>query len=675
MVFLRRTLSTLFDLLHSGSDTAVHEMLTLLLDFFQVDRVSFGGFQDNRQGMFTIGQAYAGSYGSVPGSDLDYIPISGLEWDMEPIFRMEPITVDDLETYTGTEVDRSFFLQAGVRSICIFPSVKEEEANGYVVMETFGRTRRWTEWDIECARLFAHLISVTVEKALIDRKLITSARQILEHETIFRIIFNNLVWCVEVYDEHGLLIDINEAGLQLFGTTRNDILGLQLFESMNLSQDKKDKLLAGEIVYDDIRYDFGKNSRCGYYESCYKNEVKYLMVRFVPMKNARNHTIGYLLLAYDNTDNYLKNKEVQRLLFKMKTAVDTGKSFLMDYDLPANRLHVDFSMAFTPTADVIVRFWKEISQSPHLLKQSIHPEDIRTYNHHIYQLKTGKRTHCTFVFRHIIEEKTHWFRASLRTYKWDKQQKAEKIVAYLTDITQEKEKEIKLFKTREAEKLKSAFMANISHEIRTPLNAIVGFSNILADANSTEETESFRNTINHNNVLLLQLVDDLLDFSQIEVGTLQYRLARMPVRAVCEEVVESYELMLAPEVSLVFQADAPDIHIYADRKRVRQVVSQLVGNAIKYTQQGRITLSYEVDDDEMLLLKVSDTGIGIPREETEFIFNYFYQVDHFNQGTGLGLAVAKSMIEGMGGRIGVDSTEGSGSVFWFTLPLGAGVPA
>ncbi len=669
MILLRQTLTTLFDLLHSGSETAVHDVLSCLLDFFKVDRVSIGGFQDNRKGLFTVGQVYTEGRGPVPGGELDYISISGLEWDMEPIFQMNHIAIDDLALYTGTQVDRQRFMQLGVCSIFVFPSIKDEEVIGYAVLETFGRKRVWTDLDIEYAKLFTRLISMTVEKELIAKRLITSAHQLLEHETIFNVIFKNMAWSVEIFDEYGRMIDINDAGLKLFGTTREEILGVSLFDSGNLQEESRALLLKGEVAHADVAYDFGKNAHDRSFVSRYKNEVKYLRVKCVPMKNAKGKVIGYLFLAYDNSKDYLKNQEIKRLFSKMKTAVDTGDSFLMELDIPKNVFTVDFNLTPNPSNKTVARFWEEATFAPEQLDLTLHPEDVQLYNYYLQQLRTGKRSYCSFAFRRIIEGESYWFRASFRTYKWDKQKKAEKIVAYITDITREKEKEIQLFKTREAEKVKSAFMANISHEIRTPLNAIIGFSNILVDMNSTEETEFFRKTINRNNVLLLQLVDDILDFSQIEVGTLKYNKGSVNIKEMCESVLKSYELMLTPEVKLVFNHNASDIFIYADRKRVRQVLSQFVGNAVKYTQAGSITINYDVDDDQMLMLSVSDSGIGIPEKELPMIFNYFYQINNFNQGTGLGLAVAKSMIEGMGGSIGVESEEGAGSVFWFTLPL------
>lgn len=362
-----------------------------------------------------------------------------------------------------------------------------------------------------------------------DTKDILSSSELLRSEAIFRIVFDNLIWTVMVFDVNGCLININAAGEKMFGTTKEIILGVRLFESPNLSDELKEKLRKGEAVDLNLRYDFSKVNQQSFYKTRYTNIVKYIRGKCIPLKEEDGQVFGYLYLVYDDTENHL-------------------------------------------------------------------------------------------------------------------------------------------FKVKEMDRLRSAFMANMSHEIRTPLNAIVGFSNILVDMNETPETEFFREAINKNNTLLLKLVDDILDFTSMEMGTLEFRMDAVPVKELCDEVIRIYEPMVKEGVILSFTPEDPACIIHADRKRLRQVISQLMGNAVKYTSSGSISLSYSMDE-TMFAFELTDTGIGIPEKDRKAIFDCFYQVDHFHQGTGLGLSIAKSLVEGMGGTIGVDSIEGQGSTFWFTLPL------
>ena len=223
-------------------------------------------------------------------------------------------------------------------------------------------------------------------------------------------------------------------------------------------------------------------------------------------------------------------------------------------------------------------------------------------------------------------------------------------------------------KAREADMLKSTFLANMSHEIRTPLNAIVGFSGIIAEMEDEEEKDEYVKIINTNCDLLLRLVTDILDFSKIESGMMDYSLTDVNIKEICAEQYKVHSLKVQEGVSMLCDLNAlPDKILHTDPKRVTQVVSNLLSNAIKFTEQGAITLSYRVEEDHVLF-EVSDTGIGISARNSETIFERFTKVDSFKQGTGLGLSICKTIVYALRGEIGVDSTPGVGSRFWFTLP-------
>ncbi|RHJ85400.1 ATP-binding protein [Parabacteroides sp. AM08-6] len=242
------------------------------------------------------------------------------------------------------------------------------------------------------------------------------------------------------------------------------------------------------------------------------------------------------------------------------------------------------------------------------------------------------------------------------------------LISMVWDITREMENELQLVKAREADKLKSAFLANMSHEIRTPLNAIVGFSSLLAEAESQEESQEFISIINKNNELLLQLIDDILDISKIEAGMLEYSYSDIDLKDICIELYNIHSLKIKPGVKMLFDFEHPSILLHTDERRVKQVMSNFLTNAIKFTGKGTITIAYELRGDTVYV-SVEDTGSGISAENKETIFDRFVKLNRYQQGTGLGLAISKMIIEHLGGSIGVDSEEGKGSTFWFTLPL------
>lgn len=224
-------------------------------------------------------------------------------------------------------------------------------------------------------------------------------------------------------------------------------------------------------------------------------------------------------------------------------------------------------------------------------------------------------------------------------------------------------------KAEESNRLKSAFLANMSHEIRTPLNAIVGFSSLLAETDEAELRHVYMSLVQENNELLLNLISDILDISKIEAGMIDLVMGRVDVPQLCREVIATFSHKKRDTaVELRFDENSPQIVIDADKNRIMQVLSNFLTNALKFTTKGSITLSYLLEDESQVRFCVTDTGKGIPDEQKHEIFNRFVKLDSFVQGAGLGLSICQSLVNRMGGKIGVESREGEGSCFWFTHP-------
>lgn len=237
---------------------------------------------------------------------------------------------------------------------------------------------------------------------------------------------------------------------------------------------------------------------------------------------------------------------------------------------------------------------------------------------------------------------------------------------YIQKLKQEDERREKE-KAEEANRLKSAFLANMSHEIRTPLNAIVGFSNLIAHLESPEDTAQFCNIIETNNELLLQLVNDILDLSKIEAGQLEFTFSNINVSSLLTTLAQTFKSRTKEEVTLECSIPGHPCFIYSEKTRLTQVITNFLTNACKFTFRGTIRMGYE-EIEGGLRFYVSDTGKGISKENLPHVFERFAKFDNFIQGTGLGLSICLTIVKRLNGEIGVESEEGKGSTFWFTIP-------
>ena len=272
-------------------------------------------------------------------------------------------------------------------------------------------------------------------------------------------------------------------------------------------------------------------------------------------------------------------------------------------------------------------------------------------------------------------------------YKWvdlkgvaqefDERGKVTKVLGFIANIQKRRDDEQALIEAKqraeESDRLKSAFLANVSHEIRTPLNAIVGFSEVIAHTESECEREEYLDIVKANSNLLLHLINDILDLSRIESGKMEFIDENIQMDELCEELRQMHQMRIKNDVKIIFERPAASLTIVSDSHRLRQLYSNLISNAIKYTEKGAITFGYKLKGD-MMEGYVRDSGSGIPAEKLNNVFGRFEKLDLLKQGFGLGLSICKSILDKMGGEIWVESELGVGSCFYFLIPCNGTFP-
>lgn len=486
------------------------------------------------------------------------------------------------------------------------------------------------------------------------------SKMIDHNEMIFRKLYVNLPVGVELYDRDGYLIDLNAKDMEIFGIrSKKDVLGVNIFSNPIMPKDVIKKLKENKSVNFRLNYSFKKVD--DYYNTSKVGEMD-IVTKASILYDQRGEPSSYLLINLDNTEKmiaYNRIFEFENVFTLVSVYAKVGYAL---YDL------------YTFEGYAIKQWYENMGEKDGTplsqiigIYSYIHPNDAGYINSFFEEVKQGKAHHFRREVRVKSGDGWKWICANITRNPQSVDPNKPEMICINYDITELKDSQLKRERAEELDRLKSAFLANMSHEIRTPLNAIVGFSQLLAETDDPEERHEFVEIIDSNNRMLLQLISDILDLAKIESGTMDLKFADMNVKEVINEIVTSFRIKMPDNVALIAPQDSPECQIYSDRMRLTQVISNFLNNAIKYTSEGCITLAYEIIGDE-IKFSVTDTGDGMSQEIQAHIFDRFYKGNTFKQGTGLGLSICETIVNRLGGRIGVNSELGKGSTFWFTHP-------
>ena len=651
---------SLLDFLHSDDITLViNKILKEVLRQFQADRTYILEFdRELHTEVCTYEIAVEGIKERkvlLSESSIDYA-----SWWTGQILAGNPIILFTLNLLPDSAgADKRRLEEYGVKSTMVVPLNSKDGVWGYIGVDMVREHRNWCNEDYQWFVSLGNIISICMEL----RRSESEAR--LE-KAYLQNIYKNLPAGIELYDKDGFMTDLNEKEMEIFGLRhKEDVIGLNLFDNPLLPQGLKDKLKAGAPIDMSFNYDFDRLD--GYYSTSRTGTIS-LISKFAPLYDALGNLINILLINIDNTETTNAYSKIQ--------------DFEEFFTLIGNYAKVGYAHFNALKCDgYAVNSWyrnvgeKEGTPLNEIIKvhSHFHPDDRRMMLRFFDQVLIREASHLRRDVRILREDGTYtWTRVNVMVRDFRPEDGIIDMVCVNYDITELKETERKLIaardKAEELDRLKSAFLANMSHEIRTPLNAIVGFSSLLTETEDMKDRKQYMAIVQENTELLLQLISDILDLSKMESGAFEFVKSDTDVNLLCSEIIRSLRMKVPAGVELVFEECLPGCHVWADKNRLNQVISNFINNALKFTFSGSITLGYYRQTDGYLRFYVRDTGMGIPKNKIKTVFDRFVKLNSFVHGTGLGLSICKSMVEQMGGTIGVESEEGEGSCFWFTYP-------
>lgn len=588
-------------------------------------------------------------------SSIDYA-----SWWTGQILAGNPIILFTLNLLPDSAgADKRRLEEYGVKSTMVVPLNSKDGVWGYIGVDMVREHRNWCNEDYQWFVSLGNIISICMEL----RRSESEAR--LE-KAYLQNIYKNLPAGIELYDKDGFMTDLNDKEMEIFGLRhKEDVIGLNLFDNPLLPQGLKDKLKAGAPIDMSFNYDFDRLD--GYYSTSRTGTIS-LISKFAPLYDALGNLINILLINIDNTETTNAYSKIQ--------------DFEEFFTLIGNYAKVGYAHFNALKCDgYAVNSWyrnvgeKEGTPLNEIIKvhSHFHPDDRRMMLRFFDQVLIREASHLRRDVRILREDGTYtWTRVNVMVRDFRPEDGIIDMVCVNYDITELKETERKLIaardKAEELDRLKSAFLANMSHEIRTPLNAIVGFPSLLTETEDMKDRKQYMAIVQENTELLLQLISDILDLSKMESGAFEFVKSDTDVNLLCSEIIRSLRMKVPAGVELVFEECLPGCHVWADKNRLNQVISNFINNALKFTFSGSITLGYYRQTDGYLRFYVRDTGMGIPKNKIKTVFDRFVKLNSFVHGTGLGLSICKSLVEQMGGTIGVESEEGEGSCFWFTYP-------
>lgn len=587
-------------------------------------------------------------------NDLQNIPLNDTPWWNSRILSGKPIILSNIKNISSP-TDYELMAKQGIKSMMAVPMIHKDGVWGFMGIDILNEYRTWPDEDYQWLASLANIICICISLRISELKSLEEQRYL---EKLYKHMPVGYVRSHLSYDTNGnaedyYFTDMNDMAINILGYGRNEFVGIK---ASDIGLDPKQHLpLLLELIennsYKEINFKLDKQGKyC--HSIAYSPQKDEVVVMFTDMTETFT-THEALARSEKILNNVYKNLPAGVELFD-------EDGMLLDLN--------DKDMEIFGIQDK-----KEVVGKVNIFNHPLIPDDLKN--------RIRNKEDLDFTFRYNFDNLGNYYLSrkgatidllTKVTSLYDSQNNFINYLFINTDISEMKKAEAQLVeaknKAETLDRLKSAFLANMSHEIRTPLNAILGFSNLLVECDNPEERRQYIGIVQDNNKLLLQLISDILDLSKIEAGTFDFIKDNVEVHQLCEEIIYSLSMKSTENIKIVLEDNLQEYYLYSDRHRLTQVITNFINNALKFTSQGFIKLGYHLEGKDKLYFYVEDTGIGIAEDKKSTIFDRFVKLNSFVHGTGLGLSICRSLVEQMGGEIGLSSKEGKGSCFWFTHP-------
>ncbi len=547
----------------------------------------------------------------------------------------------------------------GPQSCMAAPLLSTDGIWGFIKLDTY-TPRKWSHLDKELFLSIANILGVCIT-------LRKSESQAMKHSDFLHKLFLNMplgYFSLRIeMDDEGIVrdyeyLDVNTQFTKMVGLSREELVGKMCTEIGPIFVDKLDLQVLGPVAFNGEV--FNTQGQMRYNKRIYNTTI------YCPRRG------DIVALFSDVTDTVLASDALRKSEAELKKVYTNIPVGIEIYDKNGVMVDVnDKELEIQGVSDRNTLLGLNLFEHPSLPKSAY--DMLRQGKDVTFDVNTDLMQ-VNYNYYQVDGPYTEKYLTIKCTVLYNGKGEVENYLLIVIDNTAMYQINAQLINAKsraeEADHLKSAFLANMSHEIRTPLNAIVGFSGLLVETEDKEDQEQFITIIKKNNDHLLNLISDILDISKIESGIVDISNSYLIVGDLCNQAIESLSIRNEKGLDMRFMPNKehPDVLMESDPKRLNQILSNFLYNALKFTNQGHVYLSYQVLGDE-IELSVEDTGVGIAPEHIDQVFERFFKVDEFIPGTGLGLSICRNIAEHLGGTVGVESTLGQGSRFWCRFPL------